>query len=89
MAKSTEERLGRSDFVYPLNCVFKISGFDKNTNNYVFMYERKITVQAGALNDGLKLHLSKLTRQRRCYRLEATDKDGQHPRSIETVRKRR
>lgn len=42
------------------------------------MYERKITVQTGALNDGLKLHLSKVTRQRRCYRLEATAEDGQH-----------
>ncbi len=46
MAKSTEERLGRLDFVYPLYCVFTISGFDKNTKTYVFIYERKITVQA-------------------------------------------
>jgi hypothetical protein len=46
MAKSAQEHLGRTDFIYPLNCVFTISGFDKTTNNYVFMYERKIMVQA-------------------------------------------
>ncbi|CAF5221203.1 unnamed protein product, partial [Rotaria magnacalcarata] len=33
------------------------------------MYERKITVQSNALNDELKLHLTKLTRQRQRYRL--------------------
>ncbi len=78
MAKSTEERLGRSDFIYPLYCVFKISGFDKNTKNHVFIYERKITVQAGTLDNGLQLHLNKLTQQRQHYRLEATAEDGKH-----------
>ncbi|CAM4832924.1 unnamed protein product [Rotaria magnacalcarata] len=42
------------------------------------MYERKITVQSNALNDELKLHLTKLTRQRQRYRLAATAEDGQH-----------
>ncbi|CAF1606704.1 unnamed protein product [Rotaria magnacalcarata] len=42
------------------------------------MYERKITVQSNALNDELKLHLTKLTRQRQRYRLTATAEDGQH-----------
>jgi hypothetical protein len=73
MAKSAQERLGRTDFVYLLYCIFK-----KNTNNYVCIYERKITVQAGGLNDGLKLHLSKSTQQRQHYRLEASAEDGQH-----------
>ncbi len=78
MAKSNQDQLGIIDFVYPLNCVFEISGFDETKNNYVFMYERKINVQAGTLHDELKLHLSQLTLQRRSYRLAATAEDGQH-----------
>ncbi|CAF3387528.1 unnamed protein product [Rotaria sp. Silwood2] len=42
------------------------------------MYERKIMVQAGTLNYGVKLHISKLTRQRQRYGLAATADDGQH-----------
>lgn len=78
MAKSAQDRLYREDFIYPLNCVFKISGIDTKTTNYVFMYDRKITVQAGALIDGLNLHLSQLPGQKKTYRLVATAEDGQH-----------
>ncbi|CAF3083923.1 unnamed protein product [Rotaria sp. Silwood2] len=79
MAKSSQTRLGRTDFIYPLNCGFKVFGFNTNTNEYVVSYERRITVQAaGALNDGLKLHLSELPRRQRPYRLEATATDGKN-----------
>ncbi|CAF4614263.1 unnamed protein product, partial [Rotaria sp. Silwood2] len=82
MAKSAQQRLGRTDFVYPLSCVFKISGPDRTTTNYEVIYERKITVQAGILNDGVNLHLNVLTRQQQHYRLAATAEDGQHIRYI-------
>jgi hypothetical protein len=58
MAKSAQEILRRNDFIYPLNCVFKVRGFDETLNVYMVLYERKITIQTGALNDGLKLHIS-------------------------------
>ncbi|CAF4785125.1 unnamed protein product [Rotaria sp. Silwood2] len=78
MAQSAQERLGRTDFVYPLSCVFEISGPNKTTNKYKAIYERRITVQAGTLNDGVNLRLSILTRQHLHYRLSATAEDGQY-----------
>ncbi|CAM4799215.1 unnamed protein product [Rotaria magnacalcarata] len=68
-----------TDFVYPLKCVFKISEFDKDIKDCVVVYERKMMLQAGALIDGVNLHLSKLTRKsRRRHRIAAPAEDGQH-----------
>ncbi|CAF2181506.1 unnamed protein product [Rotaria magnacalcarata] len=45
----------------------------------VVVYERKMMLQAGALIDGVNLHLSKLTRKsRRRHRIAAPAEDGQH-----------
>jgi hypothetical protein len=54
MEKSSQDRLGQMDFKYPLNCIFIVSTIDPRTNETVFVYDRKISVQAGGLHDALK-----------------------------------
>jgi hypothetical protein len=76
MKKSSQDRLGQMDFIYPLNCTFIVHTIDPETNEKVFVYDRKISVQAGALHDGLRLHLAILISQRDGYRLSATAIDN-------------
>jgi hypothetical protein len=76
MEKSSQDRLVQMDFQYPLNCIFNISTIDPRTKKTVFVYDRKISVQAGALHDGLQLHLATLTKTRDSYRLSATATDN-------------
>jgi len=76
MEKSSQDPLGQMDFQYPLNCIFNISTIDPRTKKTVFVYDRKISVQAGALHDGLQLHLATLTKTRDSYRLSATATDN-------------
>jgi len=76
MEKSSQDRLGQTDFKYPLNCIFNIFAIDPKTKEQVFAYDRKISVQAGALRDGLQLHLVTLNKNQDYYRLTATALDN-------------
>jgi hypothetical protein len=71
----SRDRLINKDLDYPLFCIFRISTTDPKTNNEILVYERKISIQANASEDGLQLHLSTLATTTYGYRLsaEATD----------------
>ncbi|CAF3805017.1 unnamed protein product [Rotaria sp. Silwood1] len=71
----SRDRLNNKDLEYSLSCIFRTLTTDPKTNCEILVYERKISSQANALNDGLQLHLFTLASTTYGYRLsvEATD----------------
>ncbi len=83
----SRDRLINKDVAYQLFCTFHISTTDPNTNDKILVYERKISIQANALEDGLQLHLLTLANTTNGYRLraEATDNNQAKFKSIASI----
>ncbi|CAF4498746.1 unnamed protein product, partial [Rotaria sp. Silwood2] len=72
--QTLNKRLGKQDIAV----IMHTSGSTGTPKGEIEFDKKKITVQAGTLNDGVNLRLSILTRQHLHYRLSATAEDGQH-----------
>jgi 20S proteasome alpha/beta subunit len=45
LAKSTQDLLRTNQFNFPLQCSFEIYGFDSNTGEYIYIYNRNVNLQ--------------------------------------------